>query len=218
MSKLDKDNNLLIIILLTLSFLILAYVMYQSTSQPTTQNTSLFETSKLPDLAPNPTSTPISKPKNSSMSQPSPEGAMMLTIKTKENSDGKTAYTIFVKSKDLVETEIYKDTLNTGSSVDIPFNTWSPNNQHFFIKVSGKNKDNYLVFKASGEKFDEFDYINATDKYVEDEIPYNLGQITGWAAPYLLIAQTTKPENNEEGPSYWFEIPSQKYIQLYTRF
>ena len=41
--------------------------------------------------------------------------------------------------------------------------------------------------------------------------------VTGWASNNLLVINTDKV-SGEVGPSFWFELPSQGFIQLSERF
>jgi hypothetical protein len=40
---------------------------------------------------------------------------------------------------------------------------------------------------------------------------YKITDITGWAAPNLLIVNTDDV-NSEEGPSFWFDVSSKTFI------
>lgn len=163
---------------------------------------------------PEPTTAPI--PPESTVMQISPDGTRNVVMKTTHNKDETATYAVFsANGAGEKRNLIYAQTLSRGESMSIPFNTWSPDNNYFFIK---KNNDTVLAFKASGEAFaDGSQYLDVTDIFKKRGTGYNYADATGWASETLIIVNTTK-EDNTKGPSYWFEVPSKAVIQLATDF
>lgn len=147
-------------------------------------------------------------------SQISPDGTKKVIMKATQNSDDSTkTYDFFTADgDDANEQHVFSKTLDSPKSMTIPFNTWSPDNQHFFIRENtGDNKD-IFVFKASGAPFTGAEtYLDVTDLFKKRNTGNNFSEATGWASESLIIINTT-------GPSYWFEIPSKAIIQLSTEF
>ncbi|MDH5533003.1 MAG: L,D-transpeptidase [Candidatus Pacebacteria bacterium] len=151
-------------------------------------------------------------------SQDSPEGAIELFVDTEKMPFNRIKYTLSVQEKDSEIQEIFSETINNKMTIELPLNSWSPQNKYFFIKQNNVSSKNNLIFKSSGEKFDEDDFININDLYIEHEIPYTFNEVTGWADPNLLLITTTQLDSDKEGPSYWFDVTNQNFIQLFTRF
>ena len=46
---------------------------------------------------------------------------------------------------------------------------------------------------------------------------YKITDVTGWAAPTLLVVNTDKLDGTV-GPSFWFDVASLSFTRLSTRF
>jgi hypothetical protein len=137
-------------------------------------------------------------------SQESADGKVTLNMKKETNNDLVT-YT-FTSSTG----SFYTQTLTSNISMSIPVNTWSPDNKYFFIKESG-SENIYLVISPLGES------TNINDKFKAKYTDYVITDVTGWAAPNLLIVNTNKLDDTK-GPSIWFDITSGGFTILSTRF
>lgn len=159
-----------------------------------------------------PVTTPIETETINSMD--SPDGTMTLTIEKKDNF-----YTIFVTSNsDHKKIQIYKKEKINSSQLEIPYNAWSPDNFYFFLKEKNAAVDNYLVFQSSGELFlNNLYYLSIPESFLLNAPSFKIKDVTGWAAPNLIIVNA---EQNDSGDktSFWFEVPSQSFIQLGTYF
>ena len=215
----NKNLTLFLIIFFLASAFVLAFLSYGKTSpeiqQKITQKLPALSTSSIkPIFKPSPTPVPI----NQESSQISPDGSMTVILKTKEIAPNQLSSQVFVTTEESPSEKLIFDKITDKEAVfEIPFNTWSPDNKYFFIK----NKD-FLVFKASGKEFglepNNKASLDINNYFLAKEIPYNLHDVTGWAAPNLLIVTTTEIGEETEGPSYWFDITSQNFIRLSTRF
>ncbi|MBI4004821.1 hypothetical protein HY358_01650 [Candidatus Roizmanbacteria bacterium] len=147
----------------------------------------------------------------------SPDGKKTLIIK-KQESISLTSYSFYTSDVQTAEKiPIFIQTKKSNQSISAPFNTWSPDdNNLFLIEETSKGKD-YLVFHASGKPFtDDSEYINITELFKQKLPEYVLEDVTGWAAPDLLIVNTKTSEG--VGRSFWFEITSLSFIQLENYF
>src|SRR5258708_2325327 len=87
----------------------------------------------MPHLTP-PLATPVATP------WISPDGSKTLVMKTTIGADARKTYSFSVQeSPSLGEHLVYSKTLDVGDEMSIPFNSWSPNNQYFFIQEKGKD-------------------------------------------------------------------------------
>ncbi len=178
------------------------------------KNKNIFSTSAAPFLAPTITF-PV---QDETTTVISPDGTWKLTMKKKQ-IEATISYSFLTGADaDNREQLIFNKTIPTSQSFTIPYNTWSPNNKYVFLKESTPAGDTYYVFNASRNVFpDNSRYINVSDLFNQKLLDYTLTEITGWADPYLLIINT-KTKQGEQGPSFWFEIPSRSFIQLSTHF
>lgn len=162
-----------------------------------------------------PTSIPLPEVYVSHMD--SPEGSKTLEVERVESS-GLPLHSVFVVSQsDGALTRILHSDVSY-QNLSIPFNTWSPDTVYFFLKEQAGGGDDYLVFQSSGENFAEGKRALSVQQLFQEQIQgFIIGDVTGWAAPTLLLVNTR--ETNGEGKvSFWFEVPSQTFIQLGTYF
>lgn len=164
-------------------------------------------------------SLPTPAPSQNIFSQISPDGTKEVIMKIDRNKDDTQTYSFYTSdgSSDN-EQFVFDKTLDATASMTVPFNTWSSNNQYFFIQENTTSGKNIFAFQASGEAFsDTEEYFDVTDLFRKKETGNNFVEATGWASESLIIINTTKADGSK-GPSYWFEIPSRAIIQLSTEF
>lgn len=135
------------------------------------------------------------------------DGTMKVTMKSQEKLDGTTDYSFFVSdSSDKNSKLLYSKSIKKGS-MDIPKNTWSPDNKYLFI-LDKEDGDHYLVFKANGELFANGDkFIDATLLFEKKQPSFLLSEMTGWDGLGLMHVRATNT-------SFWFDIDSQNFLQL----
>ncbi len=140
----------------------------------------------------------------------SPDGSMKLTMQKTKNTDSSTIYSFIVAGPQTPSVEIYTKTLTAGA-MSVPLNAWAPDNKHFFIAEDDGVLENYLVFKATGQAFEEgAPYIDFRAHYNKKMTEFSLRDVTGWDAPDLLHVRTS-------GPAYWFELGSNAFYRLVQR-
>ncbi|MFA6532909.1 MAG: hypothetical protein WCT22_02835 [Patescibacteria group bacterium] len=159
-----------------------------------------------------PVITPIESETTSSMD--SPDGEKTLMIEKKDNF-----YTIFItNNSDGNKTQVFRKEKINSSQLEIPYNTWSPDNFYFFLKEKNASVDNYLVFQSSGESFlNNQPYLSIQEPFKINVPNYTIEEVTGWAGPNLLIVNA-KQNDSDSKISFWYEVPSQAVIQLGTYF
>ncbi|MBF8250010.1 MAG: hypothetical protein HW400_611 [Candidatus Levybacteria bacterium] len=163
--------------------------------------------------------TELIAPKVTISSQITPDGTKKVIMKVTENSDNTKTYEFSTADENGAnEQYIFTKILDLTKSMTIPFNTWSPDNQYFFIQENAPDNKSVFVFKATGATFAEgVTFLDATDLFGKAATGNNFQEATGWASESLIIINTLKPDNTK-GPSYWFEVPSKAIIQLSTEF
>lgn len=144
----------------------------------------------------------------------SPEGSMTLYLDRKGNT-----YSLFVTSKsESQKKQIFQKIEVDPAKLEIPYNTWSPDNLYVFLKEKTSTRDDYLVFQSSGTLFSNgLPYVSIQELFKINVPSYIIEDVTGWAAPNLLIVNT-KANDSDNKISFWFDVPSQSFIQLGTYF
>lgn len=152
-------------------------------------------------------------------SQPTPDGKKKLLMEATHKKDTSTyVFTTSDGSDGAIQplfTEVVQASASASEGMNIPFNSWSPDNKYLFIQ---KNDGDALVFKATGEEIVPGQhYLDVRDLFSAAGKKDTYHETTGWASPTLLIVNTTTPDNTK-GSSYWFEVPSKAIIQLSSQF
>ncbi|MFA6081768.1 MAG: hypothetical protein WC741_05225 [Patescibacteria group bacterium] len=187
--------------------LIVTFLTFFITSELNNKKNKTIITSAVPPMV-----TPIETETTSLMD--SPDGAKTLMIEKRDNF-----YTIFVtNNSNGNKIQVFRKEKINSSQLEIPYNTWSPDNLYFFLKEKNAVADDYLVFQSSGESFSN----NLSNLSIQEpfklKVPnYTIEEVTGWAAPNLLIVNTKQNDSNNR-VSFWYEVPSQSFIQLGTYF
>ncbi len=210
MFSLKKELSTVFFIILGTTASLLILTQYNHAN-----NKNIFSTFATPLFTPTPT-VPLAL--NETTMVVSPDGTWKLTMK-KQQKETTISYSFLTgATADNHEQLIFNKTISVAQNLTVPYNTWSPDNKYLFLKESTPAGDNYYVFTAAGNLFsDNSPYINVSDLFNLKLANYTLTEITGWADPNLLIINT-KTKQGEQGPSFWFEIPSRSFIQLSTHF
>ncbi len=168
------------------------------------------------ELTPSPT--PLPKPKVETSSQVSPDGTKKLLLTVTTNPDTSTYAFTTSDGQDGNQQSLYTTTLPLGSSLAIPFNTWSPDDAYVFLEQKDATRSSALVMKADGQPLgDGTQYRDIGTTFSEKNTGNAYQETTGWASNTLLIVNSTQSDGTK-GPSYWFEAPSQAITQLSTSF
>lgn len=185
-----------------------ALVLFVMVNRNNNKNSPVFSAVIPAVVTPFPTEIPVG-PKISIMD--SPEGSKTLTLESLENQ-GQTTYSLFISSKsEEQKQQIFTRQENNSQSLVIPFNTWSPDNTYVFLKEITPTSNDYLVFQNDAPP------LSIQDLFAKKVPNYVIEDVTGWAAPNLLIINT-KQIDGDSKVSFWFDVPSQSFIQLGTYF
>ena len=147
----------------------------------------------------------------------SPDGKM--TLEMTEKKDGaQTTYIVNISGEDGVSRTVFNKTYDSGWSVSIPYNTFSPDNKRIFLKISGPTTVSYIVVNSSGEEIGKDNQtVEIVGRFEAKEPNYKITDVTGWAAPALMIINTDKNDGSI-GPSFWFDLSNMSFVPLSTRF
>ena len=187
-----------------LRLLILAVVIggiwfWRQTPQPASVN-QVAEPSPVPDLT-----------------GQSPDGKISLTLKQQPGAETIT-WTLTASQAGAAAKTIWWQTLPTGTTLSLPLNTVSPDNQYLFLQQNWADGDRYLVLTTTGlplgKESQSVEFAKAfSAKYPE----FKITAVTGWGGVNLIVINTDKISGGV-GPSFWFDVPSQSFIQLSNRF
>jgi len=149
----------------------------------------------------------------------SPDGTKTLTMNHQQTSE-RMRYSFYTASKpDEADRQlIFSQEFNTAQALSIPYNTWSPDNKYLFLRESSAAKENFYVFSATGKKFAaDAQFLDTQALFAEKVEGYTIQDVTGWAAPELLLVNAQATEDGQK-VSFWFDVTSQSFIRLSTYF
>lgn len=167
-----------------------------------------------PTLVPTSIPSPTSDVKPQIYAQISPDGTKMLYMKITKNQDLSKKYELMTGKTDETSLSlIYTITLADGT-MDIPFNSWSPDNKYFFVNLTtSEQKNQSLIFKENGANFDENNSLNAYSIFSAREKEKKFDHATGWAGYSLLLVNSKNVFDQISSP-FWLEVPSGNLIAL----
>ena len=192
-----------------------ALAFFVTIQRNSTSGRSLISSAAMPVILPEPTAAPAG-PEVFLMD--SPEGSKTLTLERQENGET-SVYSLFVSGKpDGLRTQLFTKEEPRSRSLLIPFNTWSSDNTYVFLKETTPTIPDYLVFQSSGVPFASDSASVSVQELFSKKVPnFIIEDVTGWAGPTSLIVNTKKIEGDTR-VSFWFDVPSQSFIQLGTYF
>lgn len=157
-------------------------------------------------------------PKPVVTTQISPDGTKELSMTVTTNTDSTKTYLFATSNIDGSNQKIVYTLANTTDLMNIPFNTWSPDDVYLFITRNTSLGDEAFVIRADGQPVSETESTsNVTTIFTAKNTGNIYQETTGWASNTLLIVNT-RHQDGSKGPSYWVEIPSDAVIELSTQF
>lgn len=173
-------------------------------------------------LKPNKTQTPALTTTAASSDQEttvdSPDAKLTLSMLEQKSKDSAT-YLFFVKNNETgAKNQIFSKTVGLNETLFIPHNTWSPDYKYIFLKEGSPTQSRYFVLTSAGSPLTkDSQTVEIAELFAKKYPDYKITDVTGWAAPTLIILNTSKG-NGTEGPSFWFEVPSGAFVQLSSHF
>ncbi len=166
----------------------------------------------IPIAIPSPTVAPNPASLNQTIALDSPDGTKSFKLKRSGNGENSIySFSVFTKS-DSSEIFLFSKVFPSSQKLSIPLNSWSPDNKYVFLK-DNSNPSNYFVFSTSDSNTE---MVNVTQLFVNKNQDYTFSEITGWAAPGLLIVNTKDQKGSLR--SFWFDVASKTFIPLATQF
>ena len=198
---------------ITLITAVTLFVMVQTKS---TARLPVFSAPIPETVSPFPTDVPPGEIKRSFME--SPQGGTHLTLESQRVNDG-ILYSVYVSSRSgELGNKIYQGKETKANTLTIPFNAWSTDMDYVFLESRFSSITDYLIFQASGAIFSDGSPYLSVQQLFKAKVPnYSIEDVTGWAGSTSLIVNT-KAVEGEQRVSFWFEVPSQSFIQLGTYF
>lgn len=152
----------------------------------------------------------IAEAKEEVRSVTSSDGLKKLTLSAKSEGESSN-YSVFNGSE---TAPFYSEILPQSMSLGLSDNAFSPGEQYLFLEKNGEGIKNALVFMTDKSLFENgSQFLDVYSLYNSKNLPNKFAGATGWADRTLLIIETTK-EDGTKGAKYWFDVPSQSFIQL----
>jgi hypothetical protein len=147
-----------------------------------------------------------------------PDGKMTLTVQDEE-AEGGLKKTFSTQGVVGALTEIYSETVPGGNVLSVPYNTFSPDDRYLFLKETAPTTQTYYYVLATNGKpiANGSNILEISSLFYAKYSDYVITDVTGWGGLTLLIVNTNN-KDGEQGPSFWFEVPSGGFIRLSTRF
>lgn len=167
----------------------------------------------VPTLTPTPAKDAVYKSKVHSA-----DGTMKIVLEKKIQSKFLTNYKLTASDiSGEKEVVILSTTLSENKEIQIPRNSWSPDNKYLFIKENEEGKLSFFVFRSTKELFpDGKEFIDVLPLFDNKKYELRLSDITGWDSNTLLHVFTQKLDGSK-GPSFWFDVESKSFYQLGSR-
>ncbi|HVZ66745.1 MAG TPA: hypothetical protein VG917_00615 [Patescibacteria group bacterium] len=208
---------LIIFVLVGIGFSSVFSFSYIKNTQKTKEMSNSLKSGSANNIAVVQTAESKTLPKVETSNVHSPDGKMELVMdKTLEESvNSYSLYTCEVQCVN--KSQILTISLPKDQSIDLPLNSWSPNNKYVFVRKTGGAAIAYWVFNADGQAFaNGNNFIDVVPAFDAKQTGNNLGEVTGWDSNTLLHVFSNLTDGTR-GPSYWFEVPSQAVIRLASR-
>ena len=177
-----------------------------------------MQLSMAPLVSPIPTPTPVPElPKV--MNVESPDMKQTLTMKEQKNGSSVTHTFLTSGEKEHAQQQVFTKTVDLPKTITIPFNAWSPGgNKYFFLKETVNRLHIYIVLTSLGKPVArDLQTVVVEELFAKKYADYKITDVTGWAAPTLLVVNTDKLDGTV-GPSFWFDVASLSFTRLSTRF
>lgn len=173
--------------------------------------------SRAESVLPTPTSIPVKEEVYKSEVH-SADGTMKISLEKKANSKFLANYKLTASDiSGAKEAVILSTTLSENKEIQIPRNSWSPDNKYLFLKENEGGKLSFFVFKATKELFpDGKEFIDVVPLFDGKKYELKLSEITGWDSNTLLHVFTQKLDGTK-GPSFWFDVDNNSFYQLGSR-
>lgn len=213
MFTLKRELELFLFILFTgaISIMLLAHKNSASALHFVSPKLPIFLTAPVPPVV-SPT------PSLQIISVDSPDSSKSLILKKQAISQKTTRYSFSILTKSTNSDQfLFMRDVVPGQSYVLPANAWSPDNSYVFIKETTPHITNYYVLSVNDNSLAMGENkVNIQELFIQKYPNYIITDVTGWAAPNLIIVNTTT--NTGAFLSFWFDIPSKSFIPLATQF
>lgn len=202
-------------LLLTLCFLlalagaVIGVTLYFGKQKAVSQNGTKAIPPSFADVIPGPKTTTIE----------APNGKMSLIFKEEKTKDGTVDTFSTQADGSTTSIQIYSETLAAGTTLSVPYNTFSPDNKYLFLKRTSTAGVDYFVLKTDGSDLSKdeksIDFMNLFNQKFSDN--HLATDATGWGGMNLIVINTDNPDGSVSH-SYWYDVTSNSFIPLSTRF
>lgn len=148
-----------------------------------------------------------------------PDGKMDLVVKEEKSGDSMIDTFTVSDASGGPQTQIYSETLPQGTTITIPYNTFSPDNKYIFLRRTDSSGFTYFALRTDGKSVvgteQTVDFVSLfKEKYSAE---YTITDVTGWGGMTLIVINVNKTDGSQ-GLSFWYDVASNSFIPLATRF
>lgn len=190
-------NRSQLLLIVAISVCTAVGLMWASYRPPVTQSVQIEAIEPVTMSRPVPSPSPSPKP-NLVALQDSPDGSHTL------HQQANSIYVTTPKEEKLV---LY--TAADPETMTLPRNAWSPDNKYVFFN----HQSEYVVLPVKPDA----EPVLVNQEFTAKLADYELVEVTGWAAPHLLIVNT-RTLDGKTGPSFWFNVVTRGFTRLNTLF
>jgi hypothetical protein len=135
----------------------------------------------------------------------SPDGKIALNLQGNSLS--------LTNSKDNTQKEFPIKTASPSSELSVPANTFSPDDKYIFLKQLGSGQVDYFALRLA----DTAKVLDISGPFAAKYPDFVITDVTGWGGIGLIVVNTDKVGGGI-GPSFWYDVYTQSFIRLSTRF
>lgn len=207
-----RRNNLFISIVLTGTLILSGLVVYSSLSFQNIENSSL---NPIPIHAEEATEEITEE----SFEISAPNEKATLFVENIKLPHGNTEQTFRIKTDSAAASvEIYSLESDDKNFINVPLNTFSPDNRFIYLIEEGENHREFLLFRTDGKNIKgDQKFIEVINYFNYKNPDYVVTDVTGWGS-YTQLVINTDNSDGKRGPSWWLDAGMLTFYKLTTRF
>jgi hypothetical protein len=153
-------------------------------------------------------------PTSNELETRAPNGKGSLLVKEVKVAEGINKIFYYIDEKG-ARNEFFSKVVPAGLELNVPYNTFSPDNSYMFLEEKQGDRSRYFALKTKPDSLpQEVVYFNElfNGKYPE----LTIESATGWGGMTLVVINAHDTEGSKY--SFWFDASTGRFIALNNRF